>query len=540
MRFVMRILIVAVAGGLCVGCVAPARNRLVDLPRAVYLDKCRGAWAGQMIGVAYGSEYEFRYNGRIQEDPIRPWEPEFVVNGLSQDDLYVEVTWLAVLEKYGLEVTGEQAGRVFAETSYGLAHANNQGRENVRHGIMPPRSGHPKHNRHADDIDFQIEADVFGIICPGLPVESNRLCDIFGHIMNHGDGVYGGMFVAGMYAAAYFENQDVGKVVRAGLACIPPRSLYHQCISDVIRWHRENPDDWRATWCKIEEKWQDDVDCVPGDAFNIDAKLNGAYIAVGLLYGDGDLERTLEVATRCGQDSDCNPSNAAGILGCMKGYQGLPGRFTSGLGPIENMPFANSDRTFPSVVAASQTLAEKVIRGAGGTVDGDVYRIPVQKPKPARLEQWKNQRALLSTAIPQTDVDRWDRRFKVLSCGHEMGPGYIPDFAGRAHVLLLVPKRDGPAVMEASVSVPDRDRVLLRVPVSSFGSDGDWVGDFRLKVVMDGRPLLNKVVRTLGRFTVESVDTSAFRGRTVKLRLEAHQEGDYHWERAYFGRIEFE
>ena len=95
------------------------------------------------------------------------------------------------------------------------------------------------------------------------------------------------------------------QVIRSGLGCIPAASKYHQAISDVIRWHREHPDDWRATWREIEKKWQDDVDCVPGDPFNIDAKLNGAYVALGLLYGEGDFERTLEITTRCGQDSDC-------------------------------------------------------------------------------------------------------------------------------------------------------------------------------------------------------------------------------------------
>ena len=52
-------------------------------------------------------------------------------------------------------------------------------------------------------------------------------------------------------------------------------------------------------------------------AFNIDAKLNGAYIAMGLLYGNRDLDQTMLISCRCGQDSDCNPSNSGGVLsGC--------------------------------------------------------------------------------------------------------------------------------------------------------------------------------------------------------------------------------
>jgi hypothetical protein len=290
----------------------------------------------------------------------------------------------------------------------------------------------------------------------------------------------------------------------------------------------------------VEKKWQDDIDCVPGSPFNIDAKLNGAYIVMGLLYGKGDLARTLEVATRCGQDNDCNPSNAAGVLGCMKGFSGLPKQFTEGFEGVKDMTFADSDRTIDDVVEACRVLSEKIIKRTGGRIEGDTYLVSIQAPKPAKLEQWENQMELLSIAVPKVEVDRWDPRWKLISCGYELGPGYIPDFAGVDNVLLIVPKRDGPAIMEAELEVPDREEAIMKLPVSSFGSDGDWIGDFRLKVVVDGQLLMNQIICTLGRFQMEQIDVSRFRGRKVKVRLEVHQEGDYHWERAYFGRVEID
>jgi len=346
------------------------------LPKEVFLDKCRGAWAGQMIGVCYGAPYEFKAMGEPILGPLKPWTPDRVKGAIRQDDCYVEMTFLQALEKYGLEITPAQAGRVFAESRYKLWHANRQGRLNIRKGIMPPMSGHPKYNIHADDIDFQIESDLFGIICPGLPRESNRLCDVFGHIMNYGDGVYGGMFVAGMYTAAYFENDDVLKVVRQGLACIPSRSQYHRCISDVIRWYHEHPDDWLTVWKKIEAKWQDDLDCQRGKPFNIDAKLNGAYIVMGLLYGRGDPLRTMEIATRCGQDADCNPSNAMGVLGCMKGYRALGDDLAGGIPAIADKNFSYTDYSFNTLIPACQKMAEAIIVRAGGKIPARTVGTP--------------------------------------------------------------------------------------------------------------------------------------------------------------------
>jgi len=375
--------IVLLAGG--TGC-APPRS----LPRDRYLDSMKGAWVGQMVGVSYGAPYEFKSPGAVDEREVRPWKPEYIENAIQQDDLYVEMTWLMCLEDHGLDVTFEQAGKAFAATEYKLWHANRAGRDNVRKGIMPPDSGNPKYNLHCNDIDYQIEADAIGIICPGLPRESNRLGNIFGHIMNYGDGVYGGLFMQGMYCAAYFENRDVRKVIDAGLGCIPAESLYAKCIRDVVAWHRAEPNDWRAVWKKIEDKYNDDRDCEPGKPFNIDAHLNGAYVVMGLLYGGDDFWKVCEISMRCGQDSDCNPSSAAGVWGCMRGLSGIPKEAYAGLDRIAGQEFSYTRYNFHKLVDVCQRLTEKIVLRAGGRITADAYVIPVQRPEPAPLEQWES------------------------------------------------------------------------------------------------------------------------------------------------------
>src|SRR4030095_9664907 len=119
-------------------------------------------------------------------------------------------------------------------------------------------------------------------------------------------------------AARPFETAPV-RAVKAGLAALPRVSGYAAVIRDVLAWHKANPDDWRQAWRRILDTWDRNAACPHGALrpFNIDARLNGAYVALGLLYGKGDFGRTIEVATRAGQDSDCNPSSAAGILGVM-------------------------------------------------------------------------------------------------------------------------------------------------------------------------------------------------------------------------------
>src|SRR3990172_1363728 len=221
---------------------------------ADYVDKMKGGWIGQMAGVGWGGPTEFRWKGEIiPEDKIPQWKPE-MINQFGQDDIYVEMTFLRSLELYGMEVSIRQAGIDFANSGYPLWHANNAGRSLLRSGIAPPDSGHPEFNKHADDIDYQIEADYAGLIAPGLPNVAIELGEKFGRLMNYGDGLYGGQLVGGMYAAAYFENNPA-KLVRAGLECIPARSQYAECIRDVVAWHRQNPKDWEATWKLINDKY---------------------------------------------------------------------------------------------------------------------------------------------------------------------------------------------------------------------------------------------------------------------------------------------
>ena len=137
-------------------------------------------------------------------------------------------------------------------------------------------------------------------------------------------------------------------------------------------------------------KWDKGDVCIDGalNPFNIDAKLNGGYVALGLLYGKGDFAKTLEVATRSGQDSDCNPSSAAGILGVMLGYDHIPDVWKAGIPAIADTRFAFTQYSFNQIVASTQARALKVVEGAGGTVSATEIEIPVQEPAAPPLEQW--------------------------------------------------------------------------------------------------------------------------------------------------------
>jgi len=241
------------------------------------------------------------------------------------------------------------------------------------------------HRLHADDIDFQIEADYIGFMCPGMPQTATAIADKIGRIMNYGDGVYGGIFVAALYSEAYFES-DISKIIDKALLSIPEKSDYFKIIKDVIKLHQQYPSDWQASWKELEQKWGDVDICGAGSTFNIDAKLNGAYIVMGLLYGEGDPLKTLEISTRCGQDSDCNPSNALAVLGVIKGFSGLPENMQKGVRDISDSLFIFTTYSFNSAVNSTNKYALDLIEKDGGKVSEKRILVKIQQPVAPEIE----------------------------------------------------------------------------------------------------------------------------------------------------------
>ncbi len=388
--------------------VAPAlAQRPREISRADLHDKIAGGWAGQMIGVSFGAPTEFRSNGKINESVLPKWTPDRVSNSLTQDDLYVDMTFAEVLDRKGLDATTDDFGAMFKDAKYQLWHANLAARRNLRRGIPATLSGLPKYNAHANDIDFQIESDFIGLMAPGLPQWTNEMASRVGRIMNYGDGIYGGMFVSAMYAVAFFEG-DPRAVVTAGLAAIPPKSPYALLIADVLAWSRRYPGEWRRVWQMIEDKWDRRDPCPEGalKPFNIDAKLNGAYIALGLLYGGRDFGKTIEIATRSGQDSDCNPASAGGILGVMLGYSRIPDEWKSGIPALADRKFDYTDFSFHTIVASTEKRTLTLIQKTGGSIEGDKIVVRTQAPKPPKREVWDNYGA------PQERINVADARWQ--------------------------------------------------------------------------------------------------------------------------------
>jgi hypothetical protein len=528
-----------------------------------YRNKMAGGWLGQMVGVGWGAPTEFRYKGEIiPEENVPVWTPDRI-NQYNQDDIYVEMTFLRSMELYGFDVSIRQAGIDFANSGYRLWHANKFGRENLRNGIAPPDSGHPEFNAHADDIDYQIEADYSGLIAPGMPNMGIALGEKFGRLMNYGDGLYGGQFVAGMYAEAFFED-DPRTVVEAGLACVPAESQFAETIRDVLKWTEEHPEDWQAVWELIEAKYQDNPDyrrfsCSDGD-FNIDAKINAAYIIMGLLYGESDIAKTTVISMRCGQDSDCNPSNATGILCTILGADGMSDEYVSALDRTPK--YSHTEYNFDTLLDVCEDLARQAVEEQGGRIEKDAtgaeyFVIPVVPPVPTALEQcWapgpssgsrfteeEMEQIITPEEAPTPSVDisaavgKVAPGWSIRDCGSEVNPGFRTNWGGRENVLITHPlTREKPCVLYREVQLVAGTSFLV------IETANDPRGDWTLVVKANGEQLARQDVTNIDdgfAWRTIEVDLSSLADEEVLIEIENRANG-WQFESGSFSKIAIE
>lgn len=113
----------------------------------------------------------------------------------------------------------------------------------------------------------------------------------------------------------------------------------------------------------------------------------------------------MKIATRAGQDSDCNPSNALGILGVMQGYGQIPAKFTGGLEAIADEKFLFTQYSYNDIVKSSVDNAVALVELNGGESKEDVLYVARQEPVAAEYQAWPGNAKVAEQIF--FDDERW-------------------------------------------------------------------------------------------------------------------------------------
>lgn len=303
-----------------------------------YLEKVYAGFLGMNIGIRLGAPVEptlWTYE-RIYETygEITDYVKQFK-NFAADDDANGPVYFLRALlddakdrplqprdvARAWLNYTREGVG-MFWWGGYGVS-TEHTAYLNLKMGIEAPKSGSIMQNGQilAQQIGGQIFIDTWGLVNPCEPARAADYGAAAASVSHDGEGVYGARFFCACIAKA-FCCDDIQEIIRCGLAEIPAQSRYAAVSNSVIAFYKMNPSDWRGCYQMLVRDWGYDK---YGGACHIIP--NAGVCVLCMMYGEGDLARTVEIATMCGWDTDCNAGNVGTVLGVMQGIEGLPSRY---------------------------------------------------------------------------------------------------------------------------------------------------------------------------------------------------------------------
>ncbi len=172
--------------------------------------------------------------------------------------------------------------------------------QNLKLGIQAPLSGSISQNGQtlAEQIGGQIFIDTWGLISPGNPHQAANYGEIAASVSHDGEGLNGARFFCAAISEA-FICQDIVAIIQTALLEIPKDSLYAKVAHAVLDFFEQEPNDFRACLKMLERDWGYDK---YGGVCHIIP--NAGVCILAMLYGKGDFNRTVEIATMCGWDTD--------------------------------------------------------------------------------------------------------------------------------------------------------------------------------------------------------------------------------------------
>jgi ADP-ribosylglycohydrolase len=328
------------------GLAAPAGDRY---------DRVHGAWLGRAVGCLVGKPVEKVPRPGIREilqatggwplsgyftavglpDDVAarwPWNRASRTTSLVEnidgmpedDDLNYPLIALHLLERHGTGLTSDDVAKAWLDLLPGgrVFTAERVAYRNLLLGLDPPDTATVR-NPFRQWIGAQIRTDLYGWANPGDPALAAELAWRDARISHVRNGVYGAMYAAALGAAAVVES-DVGRVLDAGLAVVPPASRF----AEAVRFARDVVD--------REPDWERVVDAIYARYEHlhwVHVLSNAALLTAAIAYGAGDFERSVFAVVSGGWDTDSSGATVGGVLGAIHGAAALPARLVD---PLHN------------------------------------------------------------------------------------------------------------------------------------------------------------------------------------------------------------
>jgi ADP-ribosylglycohydrolase len=274
---------------------------MTHIPYDAYRAKVFGCWLGKSIGGTLGGPWE----GRTPPRELTYYDPVPTAI-LENDDLDLQLVWLAHLRESGFPITGTVFARAWPENIQAWPDEYGVCIRNLAHGLRPPLSG-AYDNGFTAGMGAAIRTELWACLAPGDAALARRLAREDARSDHAGEGVYAAEFLATIESLAFVES-DRERLIDAGLQAIPAPSRVAQTVRFVQEEWAQQPN--RAA---VFER----LNQVHGQQNFTDVAINLAIVVLGWYAGGGDFGRSILAAVNCGYDADCTCATLGAILGLI-------------------------------------------------------------------------------------------------------------------------------------------------------------------------------------------------------------------------------
>lgn len=300
-----------------------------------YKNKVLGCWMGKNIGGTIGAPYEWLR----QVNDVAFYQQDLNGDPLPNDDLDLQLIWLIAMEEKGVDIDAKLLGEywMLLVTPHWAEYGN--AKLNMRSGLVPPLSGSCS-NLYKDSCGAFIRSEIWACVAPAFPVLAAKFA-FEDAIIDHGDGegVYAEVFCAALQSAAFVES-DIPKLIDIGLSYIPEDCAIARAVQNARSSHasgktwKEARDEmlrhYRGLGLKvspedIEKGFQD-------GQMGWDAPSNIGMLIIGMLYGEGDFARSMQITVNCGEDTDCTAATYGAVYGIIHGIDAIPEEWKKPIG----------------------------------------------------------------------------------------------------------------------------------------------------------------------------------------------------------------
>ncbi len=275
-----------------------------------YFDRVYGGWLGKCLGGAAGAPVE----GIKKLLPYKDYK-EMIRPDLPNDDLDLQLLWFEVMEKKGLSVTSKDLADAWEKHCWYPFNEYGIFLKNYERGILPPYSGSFNNPVFSEGEGCPIRSEIWGMLFPGQPQKAAKFAKMDGCLDHTDNAVWIEQYYAAIEASAFF-TQDMKKLILQELSFLPVGSKAHSCVTDVLNWHKVYPESWIKTRTLLMRKY------AHFDFTN--AVVNLGIVIIALLYGHDCLDTVINIAFRCGFDTDCTCATAGAVWGIMYGASAIP------------------------------------------------------------------------------------------------------------------------------------------------------------------------------------------------------------------------